>query len=83
MNNEIKNWNVQYSHSDGRSGSVKVITEIYQSGAFEYGNKKAGVLTVDGRTITYDLRYIHEKNLHTVMLKEYFGEGLVKATEYK
>lgn len=81
MNNEMKNWNVQYSHSDGRSGSVKVTTEIYQSGAFEYGNKKAGALTADGYTTRYDLRYNHEKNLHAVMLKAYFGEGLVKATE--
>lgn len=78
---ETKKWSVEYSHDDGRSGTVKVTTEVGKSGAFQYGNGKSGALTVDGFTQGYDLRYCNRKDLHMVMLEDYFGKGLVKATE--
>lgn len=77
---EHKEWIVEYSHEDGRSGSVKVITEICKSGGFQYGNGKSGMLAVGGTMQIYDLRYNRARNLHMVMLKDYFGKGLVKAT---
>ena len=81
MSKKIKNWIVEYSHSDGRAGMVKVTTEVGKSGAFDYGNGKCGALTVGDFMQGYDLRYNMEKDLHMVMLKDYFGKGLVKATE--
>lgn len=71
---------MEYSHEDGRSGSVRVITEIRKTGGFQYGNGKAGRLVVEGYEAFYDLRYNRAKDLHMEMLKDYFGEGLVKAT---
>ena len=79
--NETKKWIVEYRHADGRSGSVKAETEISKSGCFDYGNGKAGALYIDGSPTTYDLRYVNEDDLHRVMIKEYFGKGLVNATE--
>lgn len=76
-----KKWKIEYSHADGRSGCVEVTTEIGKSGAFQYGNGKSGALTVDGYTQTYDLRYCGCEDLHMVMIEDYFGNGLVKATE--
>ena len=81
MANEVKRWRVKYSHNDGRSGEVEAITKVSESGAFQYGNGKAGALIVDGYTYRHDLRYCKEKDLHMVMLKEYFGNGLVTAIE--
>ena len=81
MEKEVKRWNVKYSHKDGRNGEVKAITEVGESGAFKYGNCKAGALIINGYTNGYDLRYCREKDLHMVMLKEYFGKGLVEAIE--
>lgn len=78
---EKKNWRVKYSHKDGRSGTIYATTEIEKSGAFEYGNGKCGLLTVGDFMQSYDLRYNHENNLHLVMLKDYFGDGLVEAEE--
>ena len=78
---DVKNWVVDYSHDDGRSGTVSVTTEIRKSGGFQYGNGKAGKITVEGYERFYDLRYCREKDLHMVMLEEYFGNGLVKAVE--
>lgn len=80
-NREVRNWNVSYSHADGRSGTVACTTEVGKSGAFDYGNRKSGCLTVGDFAQPYDLRYCTEKDLHMVMLKEYFGKGLVKAEE--
>jgi hypothetical protein len=80
MNNEVKKWNVTYSHEDGRSGTVKVVTEIQKSNSFRYGNGKAGGLTIDGHTTVYDLRYEHG-DFHRLMLDNYFGKGLVKTIE--
>lgn len=77
---EVKKWRVTYAHDDGRSGTVDATTEIQQSGGFQYGNGKAGALKVDGQTRGYDLRYA-SGDLHKVMLNEYFGKGLVEATE--
>ena len=77
---DTKRWNVQYDHKDGRSGTVEVVTEIAESGAFNYGNSKSGTLIVCGQFNNYDLRYCGG-NLHMVMIKEYFGKGLVGATE--
>ena len=77
---DVKRWNVQYDHKDGRSGVVEVVTEIKKSGGFSYGNGKGGALIVDGYPHGYDLRYC-SGNLHMVMIKQYFGEGLIVATE--
>lgn len=81
MTKETKRWKVAYSHKDGRSGTVEVETEVGKSGAFQYGNGKYGVLTVGDFEQGYDLRYSSAKDLHRVMLEEYFGEGLVEAVE--
>ena len=78
---ETKKWKVEYSHSDGRSGTIEVTTEISKAGAFEYGNGKCGALIIDGYPTVYDLRYNSAKDLHMAMIKDYFGKGLVMATE--
>ena len=79
MVEEKRRWRVTYDHEDGRSGVVEVETELQQSGGFQYGNGKAGGITVDGcETRFYDLRYEHG-DLHRLMLDDYFGNGLVKA----
>lgn len=78
---ERKNWVVNYSHKDGRHGTVNVMTEIDESKAFNYGNNKCGLLTVGEFSQGYDLRYNHEKDLHMVMMRDYFGDGLVSAIE--
>ena len=80
---ESKKWMVQYSHDDGRSGTVEAITEIEKMKEPYYGNGKYGALKIDGYVNGYDLRYNREKDLHLVMLEAYFGKGLVKATEIK
>ena len=80
MNKEVKKWRIEYSHKDGRSGTVEATTEIQQSGGFQYGNGKGGALKVDGQIWGYDLRYA-SGDLHKVMLDEYFGDGLVEAKE--
>ena len=77
---ETKKWIVEYDHEDGRSGKVEVTTEIMKSGGFQYGNGKSGALIVDGYPTGYDLRYCNG-DLHMVMIRTYFGRGLVKATE--
>lgn len=76
-----KRWTVEYSHSDGRKGKVEVTTEISKSGAFSYGNGKAGLLTVGDFAQPYDLRYNRGKSLHMEMIRDYFGKGLVRVTE--
>lgn len=81
MNKEIKKWNVEYNHRDGRKGTIEAITEIGDSQSFNYGNGKYGGLVVGDWEQGYDLRYCMEKDLHMVMIKDYFGKGLVKATE--
>ena len=78
---ETRKWNVTYSHADGRSGTIEVTTEVCKAGGFQYGNGKGGALIIDGYPNGYDLRYNREKDLHVVMIKDYFGKGLVKATE--
>ena len=78
---DIRQWSIEYSHDDGRSGTVNATTEIIKAGGFQYGNGKSGVLSIDGYDNVYDLRYCREKDLHLAMIKEYFGNGLVKATE--
>ena len=80
---ETKRWRVKYSHSDGRSGTVEAVTEISKSGSFTYGNGKGGALIINDYPNVYDLRYNREHDLHMVMLKDYFGKGLVEATELK
>lgn len=81
MKPDKKNWIVKYSHKDGRKGTVQATTEIAKSGCFSYGNGKSGMLTVGDFEQAYDLRYNHEKDLHMVMLEDYFGSGLVEAKE--
>lgn len=81
MLGETKKWLVHYSHNDGRCGDVRVTTKIVKHGGFEYGNGKAGILEVEEHRCGYDLRYCHDTDLHKVMLKDYFGSGLVEATE--
>lgn len=80
MKNGIKTWDVTYDHKDGRSGTIEVVTEVRDSGAFQYGNGKAGGITVDGYTRVYDLRYNHG-DLHKLMIDDYFGSGLVEVIE--
>lgn len=82
MKNDVKRWRIEYAHADGRAGTVEAETEITKSGGFQYGNGKSGGLTINGYTTGYDLRYA-SGDLHRVMLEEYFGEGLVKATEIR
>ena len=81
MATEMKKWVIEYAHDDGRSGTIEATTEIRKSGAFDYGNGMGGALTINGYDNVYDLRYCKEKDLHMVMIKDYFGKGLVKATE--
>ena len=78
---ELKKWRVEYDHKDGRSGTIECTTEIGKSEEFDYGNGKWGLLTVGKFDQGYDLRYNTENDLHMVMLRDYFGRGLVKATE--
>ena len=78
---DTKKWMVKYNHKDGRNGKIKATTEIFKSGAFQYGNGKSGTLTIGAVTEDYDLRYNTEEDLHMAMLKEFFGKGLVSATE--
>ena len=77
----MKKWVVEYDHKDGRKGTIEVTTEIAKSGAFQYGNGKSGMLTVGDFRQGYDLRYCRRKDLDMVMIEDYFGKGLVKATE--
>ena len=81
MTTETKRWCVEYNHKDGRAGTIEVTTEVGKSEAFKYGNGKYGALTVGDFIQSYDLRYNTAKDLHMVMLEDYFGKGLVKATE--
>lgn len=80
-NTMSKKWNVEYDHKDGRKGTIEVRTEVEESNGFQYGNGKSGALFIGGSVHGYDLRYNKEKDLHMAMIKEYFGKGLVKATE--
>ncbi len=80
MKNEIKRWTVEYDHKDGRAGTIEVETEVRDSGAFRYGNCKAGAIRVDGYERLYDLRY-EKGDLHSLMITDYFGKGLVKVAE--
>lgn len=58
--NRKKKWTIEYCHDDGRSGKVNVTTEVGESEAYSYGNKKYGAVTVLDFTQRYDLRYVHE-----------------------
>ena len=78
---EAKRWRVEYRRFDGVSGVMEVETELTTSGCYEYGNGKAGALIVGGYPWVYDLRYNSRPDLHMVMIEDYFGKGLVKATE--
>lgn len=75
-----KEWTVEYSHDDGRQGTVNVTTTIEKSKNATYGNGYAGLLQVSETSQGYDLRY-SKGDLHMIMIKDYFGKGLVKATE--
>ena len=78
---ETKKWSVEYSHSDGRAGVIKVTTEIWESSGGFFGNGKSGALIIDEYLNVYDLRYNTAEDLHMEMIKDHFGKGLVKATE--
>ena len=78
---EVKKWKVEYNHNNGRQGTTEAITEIMESGCFTYGNRKCGALIIRDYEYGYDLRYCTAKDLHMVMLEDYFGSGLIKATE--
>ena len=81
MMSETRKWSVEYSHSDGRAGVIEVTTEVSKSEAFAYGNGKSGALIIGEYPNVYDLRYNSAKDLHIEMIKDYFGNGLVKAVE--
>lgn len=49
MNKEIKKWNVEYNHRDGRKGTIEAITEIGDSQSFNYGNGKYVLSNHKGR----------------------------------
>lgn len=77
----MKTWKIEYDHKDGRKGTVIATTEIVKSDGFQYGNGKAGRLTVGSSTEqVYDLRYC-TGDLHRVMIDDYFGKGIVSVTE--
>ena len=81
MKNGTKKWKVVYSHDDGRSGTVEAVTELQKDESIMYGNKTYGSLSVNNERVNvYDLRY-SRGDLHRIMLEEYFGQGLVEATE--
>ena len=80
--NGKKKWLVTYDHKDGRAGTVEVETEVTDSGAFAYGNRKAGVLRIGREAYGYDLRY-SSGDLHRVMLDGFFGKGLVNTEEVR
>ena len=78
---EQKKWKVQYNHADGRHGTVEITTEVGESQAFKYGNGKYGAIIDGDFEQSYDLRYVNAKDLHRVIIEDYFGKGLVSATE--
>lgn len=80
---ELKRWSVEYAHEDGRAGVLECTTELAKSDRLDYGNGFHGCLKVvgDGYPNVYDLRYNKEDDLHMVMLRDYFGKGLLRATE--
>jgi len=78
---ETKKWRIDYDHKDGRHGTMEVTTEIGDSTLFQYGNGKYGAIFCDDFEQGYDLRYCRSKDLHRVILDEFFGDGLVRATE--
>lgn len=55
-------------------------TEVGDSEAFRYGNGKYGALIIRDFEQGYDLRYARG-DLHMVMIRDYFGDGLVTAKE--
>ena len=76
-----KNWRVEYDHKDGRKGTVEATTIVGKSDGFQYGNGKYGALIIGDTDWGYDLRWNTEKDLHRAILRDYFGKGLVKATQ--
>ena len=78
MKNEFKSWEVTYDHKDGRSGTLKVETEVTEDKASKYGNGKSGCLRIGTTKELYDLRYEHG-DPHKAMIESYFGTGLIEA----
>lgn len=77
---EVKRWVVTFDHMDGRKGTVEVVTEMYDSKAFQYGNMKSGKIIVGDGERYYDFRYI-KGNPHMIMIEDFFGKGLVTVVE--
>ena len=88
----LKNSN-RLDESEWDEAFLYIRTEVGKSGAFEYGNGKAGAIFFAqdnpkfgykaGKLIEgYDLRYCPEKDLHIAMLKEYWGRNLKAYYEY-
>ena len=77
---EQKKWNVVYADHDGSAKLTEATTEISESGSFEYGNGKSGLLTVGDFVQAYDLRYCVSDG-HMAMLKNHFGKALIEVVE--
>ena len=79
---ETKKWIVEYDHKDGRKETIELKTEVQETKGFHYGNGKSGAIFINDFVQGYDLRYnSKDRDLHMAMIKDYFGKGLVKATE--
>ena len=81
INNEIgskRHFEVCFTNWKGEQKLVDVTTEIMESGAFQYGNGKAGaVYTREGEEIQFfDLRYCMADDLHLAMLMSIYGDDI-------
>ena len=78
---DIRKWVVRSGNcKDYVVNSFDVTTMVEDSAGFQYGNGKCGVLTLEGYTYSYDLRYC-KGDLHMAMIEMYFGKNLVDAVD--
>lgn len=79
-----KFWVISYDHDDERKGKVLVKTELHALPEKEnqYGKPVCGRLIIGDWDKLYDLRY-EKGDLHSIMIKDWFGKGLVDIQEIK
>lgn len=78
---DIRKWVVRSGNcKDYVVNSFDVTTIVEDSEGFQYGNGKCGVLTLEGYTYSYDMRYC-KGDLHMAMIEMYFGKNLVDAVD--
>lgn len=78
---DIRKWVVRSGNCrDYVVNKFDVTTVVEDSAGFQYGNGKCGVLTLEGYTYSYDLRYC-KGDLHMAMIEMYFGKNLVDAVD--